>query len=148
MLGQLCVLFNGWKRKATSSAEKKRMYKRMKRKNQIAVAKRIAPVISVVKKAIKKEKKKGAEIRKSATPQRMTEINRYFKNRITELETQEAKLFMRFLHDHPEIDATLNTAETIWTFLRFLKKLGYHIIDGRTVFCFPFDRLVKFKNLK
>jgi len=95
-----------------------------------------------------REKKVGPPARKQNGPKRLTEINRYFKNRITELETQEAKLFMRFLHDHPEIDATLNTAETIWTFLRFLKKLGYHIIDGRTVFCFPFDRLVKFKNLK
>lgn len=95
---------------------------------------------------MKKEKRPDAV--KQPGPPREIETKRFLKPTKKELKTQEGKIFLKFAESYPPADLTLNDVEAIWTFIVFLKKSGYHIIDGQTVFCFPFDRLVKFKDLK
>jgi len=92
--------------------------------------------------------KKGPAARKREGPPREAETKRFLKPTKKELKTQEGKIFLKFAGSCPPADLTLNDVEAIWTFIVFLKKSGYHIIDGRIVFCFPFDRLVKLKDLK
>lgn len=91
-------------------------------------------------------KKKGPDAVKQPDPKRMTEAKRLLKSKSKEAENQE--LFLRFLDAHPDVPTTLATSETLWTFIRWLEKIGYYIIDGQTVFCFPFKKLIMLKNLK
>ena len=92
--------------------------------------------------------KKGSASRNRTDPKRKAEAKHQIKDRIKELETQEARLLLDFMATRPPDELTLNRLELLWTFIHWLKKIGYHIIDGQAVFCFPFDRLVKFKDLK
>lgn len=92
------------------------------------------------------KKKKGPAAVKQTGPKRKAEAKRLLKSKSKEAENQE--LFLRFLDAHPDIPATLSTSETLWTFIRWLKRIGYHVIDGNTVFCFPFSKLVRLKDLK
>ncbi len=91
-----------------------------------------------------KDKKKGPETRKPADPKRMTEIKRQLNAKKITIENQE--LLFEFDKSHRGI--TFDDAGAIMVFVEWLQNRGYHIIDGRTVFCFPFSRLVTFKNLK
>lgn len=98
---------------------------------------------------LKKKKVEGPGSRKPTDPQRTTrKVERHIKDRVKELETQEAQLLLKFVHEKPEIDVTIQTAETLWAFLRWLKKSGYELVHKEAVFCFPFSKLVKLKNLK
>jgi len=72
----------------------------------------------------------------------MTEVKRLIKNRAKELESQEAKLFLKFAETYPQADLKIDTALGIWNFLLFLKEKDFYIIDGKTVFCVPFSHLV------
>ena len=85
---------------------------------------------------------------KQTRSKRRTEVKRLLKTRQRELESQEAQIFLKFAEVYPQADLTLPVAEAVWAFIFFLKKSGYHIINGRTVFCFPFSHIVKLKNLK
>jgi len=95
-----------------------------------------------------KDKQKGSGSRNHPDPKLKVEAKRLLKSRQKELESQEAQLLMRFLEAHPEIDATLQTSETLWTFLRFLKKNGYSIVHRNDIFCVPFSHLVDPTKLK
>ncbi|MBA7616893.1 hypothetical protein ES703_24195 [subsurface metagenome] len=95
-----------------------------------------------------KEKKKGSDAVKQTDPRHSTEIKHLLKSRQKELESQEVKLFMKFVKSYPPARLKIDKALAIWNFLRFLKKIGYYIIDGKTVFCFPFSHMVKLKDLK
>jgi hypothetical protein len=91
-----------------------------------------------------KEKKKGPAARKPIGPKRMTEIKRQLNAKKITIENQE--LLLKFDKDY--IGITFDDAGAIMIFVEWLQNRGYHIIDGRIVFCFPFSRLVMFKNLK
>lgn len=95
-----------------------------------------------------KDKQKGSAARKQTDPKRKAKTKRLLNSRQKELESPEAKLFLRFLDEHPEIDATLYTMEILWTFLRFLKKNGYSIVQENDVVCVPFSHLVDPSRLK
>lgn len=93
------------------------------------------------------KKKKGPETRKPADPKRKAETKRLFDSKKKELESQEAQLLLKFLETwtEPTKEDQLNF---LWKFMFWLKEKGYHIIDGQTVFCFPFSKLVRLKGLK
>lgn len=94
-----------------------------------------------------KREKKGSAAVKRTDPRHSTEVKRLLKSKQKELESQESKLLFLFVEFHPDI-VSEPMLDAIWSFLKFLKKSGYHIIDGKTVFCFPFSHTVKLKDLK
>ena len=93
-------------------------------------------------------KKKGPEIRKPTDLKYKSEVKHLLGSRLKDLENQELKLFMKFADTYPPADSMPTVADGILSFLTFLKNSGYHIINGQTVFCFPFNRMVKLKDLK
>jgi len=97
---------------------------------------------------IKRQKKKGPATGKPIGPKRKAEAKRFLKSKQEELNSQEARLFLKFAETHPQADLTLPVVGAIWSFLKFLKMNGDHIIDEKTVFCFPFSRMVKLKDFK
>jgi len=99
-------------------------------------------------KRLKKEKKKGSDSRNHHDPKRLTEIKRLFESKKKELESQEAKLLLKFLETYPGADVMMPCIEMLWAFLTWLKEKAYHVIDERDVFCVPFSHLVRYKNLK
>lgn len=78
----------------------------------------------------------------------MTEAKRLIKNRAKELESQEIKLFLKFVEADPEVGLKIDTALGIWNFLRFLKEKGYYIINENTVYFVSFSHLANQSNLK
>jgi len=97
---------------------------------------------------MKKKKQKGPATDKLTGPKRLGGANRILKSKQKELESQEAKLFLKFAEDYPAADMKIDVALATWNFLKFLKKSGYKIIHEQTVFCVPFSHLVKWKDLK
>ena len=95
-----------------------------------------------------KEKNKGPAAGKPIGPKRKAEAKRFLKSKQEEINSQEARLFLKFAETHPQADLTLPVVGAIWSFLKFLKKNGYHIINEKTIFCFPLSCMAKFKNLK
>ena len=96
-----------------------------------------------------RKEKRGPGVVEQPGPQRMTgKIKRLVKDRVKELGSPEATLFLRFAEIYPQADLTLHVAEGIWSFIQFLKKRGYFIIHGEIVFCVPLSKLAKLKDLK
>jgi len=96
----------------------------------------------------KNVKKKERAAMKQTRSKRKAEAKRLLESRQKELESPEAKLLVKFLGEHPEIDVTLQTSETLWTFLRFLKEKGYSLVHGNDIVCVPFSHLVDPSKLK
>jgi len=97
---------------------------------------------------MRKEKRGLGEINQPS-PQRLTgKIKRLVKDKAKELESPEARLFLKFAEIYPPADLTLHVAEGVWSFIQFLKERGYLVIHGEDVFCVPFSHLVKRKDLK
>lgn len=97
---------------------------------------------------MKNKKKKGPDDRNRTDPKRKSELKRLFDSKKDELKSQQGQLLLKFLETYPSADAALQCCEMVWSFLTWLKEKGYHIIDGKTVFCFPFSKLVRLKDLK
>jgi len=95
-----------------------------------------------------RKKKKGPEGRNRSDPKRKDESKRLFNSKKKELETQEAKLFLKFAEIYPPADMKIDVALAIWDFLKFLKKEGYLIVHDNDLFVIPFSHLVKLKDLK
>ena len=74
-------------------------------------------------------------------------VKRLLHSKMRELNNQESQLFLKFLGTQPEPILKLDAVELVWTFIMFLKKSGYHIFHGNTIFCMPLTRLVKMKDL-
>ncbi len=74
-------------------------------------------------------------------------VKRLLPSKIRELDNQESQLFLKFLAKQPEAILKRDAVELVWTFIMFLKKSGYHILHGNTIFCMPLTRLVKMKDL-
>lgn len=91
---------------------------------------------------------KGPAGRNQTGPKRMTEAKRFLKSKKFSLKSPQAKIFFEFMEIYPPADATLAACEMLWFFLVWLKSKGIHLVDEKTVFCFPFSRLVILKNLK
>lgn len=94
-----------------------------------------------------KDKKKGSAAVKQTDPKRMTEAKRLLDSKIKEIKSQESLLLFLFVENYPKV-LTESMLCMIWKFMEFLKKSGYHIIDGKDVFCFPFSKMIKLKDLK
>jgi len=95
-----------------------------------------------------KNKQKGPGSRKPSDPKRISELKRLFDSKKKEMESQEAKLLLKFLETYPGADVMMPCIEMLWSFLRWLKEKGYHIIDERDVYCLPFSHLVRYRGLK
>lgn len=70
-----------------------------------------------------------------------------FKVKEKELKSQESLLLFLFVENYPKI-LTEPMIELIWDFMEFLKSNGYHIVNEKEVFCFPFLKLVRKGDLK
>jgi len=70
------------------------------------------------------------------------------KDRIKELDSQEARLLLRFLESYPPADVSLAALELLWGFLKWLRSEKIYIVNAEDVFCVPFSHLVAAKNLK
>jgi len=97
---------------------------------------------------MRKKKQKGPATGESTGPKRKDESKHILKDRRKELDSQEAKLFMKFAESYPPADMKIDVALAIWEFLKFLKKGGYKIIHEETVFCVPLSKLVSKGDLK
>lgn len=91
-----------------------------------------------------KEKKKGPAAVKQTGPRHSTKVKRRLNAK--KIKRKNQVLLLSFDKDYP--DLTFDEAGAVLAFIRWLETRGYHIIDGRTVFCFPFSRMVRFKDLK
>jgi len=90
------------------------------------------------------EKKKRPDTRKRTSRQRMTEIKRQLNSRKIKKENQE--LLFKFDKVHKGI--TFDDAGAILTFVHWLEDSGYQFVHEKDVFCFPFSRMVRAKDLK
>jgi len=95
-----------------------------------------------------KDKRKEPAADKLTGSKRMTEAKHLLKSKQKELDSQEARLLLRFLETYPPADATLAACEMVWAFIQWLKEKRYHVIQEETVFCVPFSHLVEKKKLK
>lgn len=93
------------------------------------------------------KKEKGPAAVKQTGPRRKAEAKRLLKSKQKELESQESRLMLDFFATWTE-PVSEQMAQFLWQFLKFLKEKDYHVIDERTVYCFPFSHLVRYKNLK
>jgi len=59
---------------------------------------------------ILKEKNKGPAAAKPIGPKRKAEAKRFLKSKQEELNSQEARLFLKFAETHPQADPTLPVA--------------------------------------
>ena len=92
--------------------------------------------------------KKMRETRKpKAAKQVAAKIPRELKGKLKELKTQEAKLILDYLHYWTD-PVSIEMADFLWRFLVYLHQKKIRLIDEKTIFCFPFAKMVKLKNLK
>ena len=77
------------------------------------------------------KKKTGPAARKQTGPKQATEAARLIKSKIKELESQEAKLFLKFAESYPPADLKIDAALAVWNFLKFLKKNDYIILYAK-----------------
>lgn len=87
-------------------------------------------------------KKKGLDTVK------LNPVDHFLKPTKQELKSKDGLIFMEFLKAHERIKFSLKTIETIWGFIKFLRKNRYYIINEETVFCVPFSHLINQRNLK
>ena len=80
---------------------------------------------------MKERKKKGPDAVKRPSPKRKAEAKRLFNSKKKELETQEAKLFLKFAESYPPADLKIDAALAVWNFLKFLKDNDYIILDAK-----------------
>jgi len=76
-----------------------------------------------------KEKKKGPEARKQASPIQATEIARVLHSKIAEIRSQESLLLFMFVESQDNIIEG-EILDGIWEFMEFLKSGDYHIVRG------------------
>ena len=64
-------------------------------------------------------------------PVTLKEAKRLFNSKKKELESQEAKLFLKFAETYPPADLKIDAALAVWNFLKFLKDNDYIILDAK-----------------
>jgi len=95
-----------------------------------------------------KEKKREPATRKPTGSQRKGEnLTRRLDSKIREVQSQESLLLFLFVENCPKI-LTEPMVELVWNFMEFLKRHGYCIVNEKEVFCFPFSKLVREKDLR
>lgn len=94
-----------------------------------------------------RDKKKGPETRKPADPKQAAEAAHILHTKIREIRSQESLLLFLFVESQQNIIAE-PMLDAIWEFMEFLKANGYHVISGKKVFYFPFDKMVELSKLK
>lgn len=95
-----------------------------------------------------RDKKRGPGSRKPTGPERMTEAKRILKSRQKELESQEAKILLKFLETYPPGDVSLAAIELLWDFLKWLRTGKISLVSPGDIFYIPFSHLAAAKNLK
>ena len=102
---------------------------------------------------MKEEKQKRRDLKRTTKyerqdlKQKTKKVKRLLHSKMRELDNQESQLFLKFLGTQLEPVLKLDAVELVWMFIMFLKKNGYHIFHGNTIFCMPLARLVKMKDL-
>jgi len=79
---------------------------------------------------------------------KLNPIDHFLKPTKQELKTKDGLIFLEFIKAHERIKFSLETIETAWGFIKFLRANGYYIVNENTVFCVPFSHLVDQRNLK
>jgi hypothetical protein len=74
-------------------------------------------------------------------------LRKVLNSKKEEFEILEAQLLMKFLETRTE-PVTKDMANFAWQFLHFLKARDYCIVNKRTLFCFPFGKMVEMKGVK
>ena len=75
-------------------------------------------------------------------------IDHFLKPTKQELKSKDGLIFMEFLKAHEQIKFSLETIESIWGFIKFLRVNRYYIVNQDTLFCAPFSHLVDLSDLK
>ena len=75
-------------------------------------------------------------------------IDPFLKPTKQELKTKDGLIFLEFLKAHSQIKFSLETLETTWSFIKFLRANGYSIVDKETIFCVPFSHLINQSELE
>ena len=95
-----------------------------------------------------KEKKRQKDSETKIDKQTVAKVARVMKSEERKLYSQESDLFLRFLAIYPQTVATSAAFEMLWSFLKWLRSEGIYLIDRKTIFCFPLERMIKLGNLK
>jgi len=74
-------------------------------------------------------------------------VKRLLHSKIQKNDYRESQLFLKFLAAQPESILKRDKVELVWEFVTYLKKSGYHILHGNTIFCMPLTRMIKMKDL-
>jgi len=83
---------------------------------------------------LKDKKKKGPAAGKPIGPKRKAEAKRFLKSKQEELNSQEARLFLKFAETHPQAELTLSVVGAIWNFLKFLKMKAITLLMKKLFF--------------
>ena len=90
-------------------------------------------------KELKENKNAGRDVLKKA---------RLIVDKKAELETPEARIFLEFLKTYWMAASTIGACEMLWNFIHWTGENGIHLVDEKTVYCFPYSLLVRYTNLK
>jgi len=74
-------------------------------------------------------------------------LEKLLNSKKEEFWTLEAQLLTKFLETRTEL-VTKDMANFAWQFLHFLKARDYCIVNKKTLFCFPFGKMVELKGVK
>ena len=95
----------------------------------------------------KRDLKRATKYEKQDLKQTTKKVKRLLHAKKREFDSRESKLFLEFLGTQPETILKHDVVELVWAFIMFLKKNGYHILHGNTIFCMPLTRMIKMKDL-
>jgi len=99
-----------------------------------------------------REKKKGPAADQLTGPKgeakAKAKAKHILKDRRKELDSQEAKLFLRFLESHPPGDVSLAALELLWGFLKWMEERRLYVVGADEIFHIPFSNLVRGRDLK
>ena len=94
-----------------------------------------------------REKKKGPAADQLTGPKCKAAAKHILKDRRKELDSQEARLLLRFLEAYPPGDVSLAALELLWAFLKWLKEKRLCVVSAEDVFYVPFSKLAKAGDL-
>jgi len=99
------------------------------------------------KKQERRDLKRTAKYERQDLKEKTRKVKRLLHSKIRIDDYQESQVFLKFLAEQPESVLKHDVVEVVWAFIMFLKKNGYHILHGNTIFCMPLTRMIKMKDL-
>ncbi len=79
---------------------------------------------------------------------KLNPADHFLKPTKQELKSKDGLIFLEFMKAHKRIKFSLETIETLWSFIKSLRAKGYYIVNENTVFCVPFSHLADQSDLK